>query len=54
MRACCGCHKGQRNVDTSIYLKELMTGIPHISCYIYTSIYIYIYVYAYSDINIEV
>ena len=38
MRACSGCHKGQRNDDASIYLEELMTGIPHISCYIYTSI----------------
>ena len=26
-----GCHKDQRNVDVSIFLEELMTGIPHIS-----------------------
>ena len=31
MRVDSGCHQHQRNVDASIYLEELMTGIPHIS-----------------------
>jgi len=50
MRVGSGCHKDQRNVDASIYLEELMTGIPHIFWYIYE----YIYVYTYSDIDIEI
>ena len=31
MRVGSGCHKDERNVDVSIYLEELMTGIPHMS-----------------------
>ena len=31
MRVGSGCHQHQQNVDTSIYLEELMTVIPHIS-----------------------
>ena len=31
MRVGSSYHKNQRNVDASIYLEELMTGIPHIS-----------------------
>ena len=31
MRVGSGFHKDERNVDVSIYLEELMTGIPHMS-----------------------
>ena len=44
MRVGSGCHKDQRNVDASIYLEELMTGIPPISWYIYEYKYMYIHI----------
>ena len=31
MRVSSGCKQYQRNVDVSIYLEELKTGIPYIS-----------------------
>ena len=46
-----GCHQHQRNVDASIYLEELMTGIPHISWYIYEYIYIFMYIYVLISIS---